>query len=199
MNQSVLVLNKSYLAIHITGVQKTMAMLFTGEAEAVDENCVCYNFRDWAELSALMAENRNGFVNTVTMKIAIPDVVKLSRFNKLPRRDVKFSRSNILNHYKRKCCYCGEKVTPADATWDHLLPRSKGGSTDWLNIVLSCRVCNARKADKTVEEAGMKLLVKPSKPEWKGVQTMTVMAPLSLPVAWSVFIDSCYWDSEIEA
>lgn len=176
-----------------------MAMLYTGEAEAVDENCVCYDFKDWAELSAMMAENRNGFINTVTMKVAVPDVVRLTKFNRLPRRDIKFSRSNIYQHYGRKCCYCGEKIPPIESTWDHVTPRSKGGRTDWSNIVLSCKPCNARKADKTPEEAGMKLLVQPSRPQWKGARTITVTAPLPIPVAWQSFIDKAYWDSEIEA
>lgn len=198
MNQSALVLNKSFFAVHITGVRQVMAMLYTGEAEAVDENCVCYDFKDWAELSAMMAENRNGFVNTVTMRVAIPDVIRLTRYNRLPKRDVKFSRSNIYQHYKRKCCYCAERIAPADATWDHVIPRAKGGKTDWTNIVLSCRGCNSRKSDKTPEEAGMTLLVKPSRPEWKGARTITVMAPAPIPVAWQTFIDRYYWDSEIE-
>jgi len=199
MKQSALVLNRSFFAVHIIGVKDLMAKLYTGEAEAVDENCVCYDFKDWVELSAMMAENRNGFVNTVTMRVAIPDVIRLTKYNRLPKRDVKFSRSNLYNHYRRKCCYCAESVSTADATWDHVVPRAKGGETNWSNIVLSCRSCNSRKADKTPEEAGMKLLVQPSRPEWKGARTITVMAPAPIPVAWQTFIDKNYWDSEIEA
>lgn len=175
-----------------------MAMLFTGEAEAVDENCRCYDFKDWAELSAMMQESPNGFINTVTMRIAVPNVIKLTRYNSLPKRDVKFSRSNIYQHYKKRCCYCGRGVSSADATWDHLIPRARGGNTDWSNIVLSCRPCNAKKADKTPEEAGMTLLVQPSRPPWKGVRTITVAAPLPIPIAWQTWIDRAYWDSEIE-
>lgn len=198
VNQSTLVLNKSFYAVHVTGLQKVMAMLYTGEAEAVDENLQCYDFQDWADLSAMMSDHPNGFVNTVTMKVAIPDVIRLTRYNRLPKRDVKFSRHNIFQHYGRKCCYCGSQIKSIDATWDHVTPRSKGGTTDWSNIVLSCKPCNARKADKTPEEAGMKLLVAPSRPQWKGARTVTVAAPLPIPVAWQSFIDRAYWDSEIE-
>ena len=198
MHQSSLVLNRNYYAVHITGLRQVMAMLYTGEAVAVDENLQCYDFKDWAELSALMSENRNGFVNTVTMRIAVPEVVRLTRYDRLPQRAVKFSRSNIYQHYKRKCCYCGTQVSSKEATWDHVVPRSKGGLTDWSNIVLACRPCNARKDDKTPEEVGMKLLVRPSRPQWKGARTITVAAPLPLPVSWQNFIDRAYWDSEIE-
>ena len=198
MNQSTLVLNKSFAAVHICGMEKVMAMMFTGEAEAVDENLQCYNFKDWVELSAMMGENRNGFVNTVTMKIAVPDVVRLLRFNKLPARQVKFTRSNIYSHYKKKCCYCAKQISTFDSTLDHVVPRSKGGRTEWLNIVLACRPCNARKADKTPEEAGMRLLVKPSKPQWEGARTLNVMAPVLIPRAWASLVDAAYWDSELE-
>ena len=69
---------------------------------------------------------------------------------------------------------------------------------EWLNIVLSCRPCNARKADKTPEEAGMRLLVKPSKPAWQGAKTLTVMSPVPIPRAWASLVDAAYWDSELD-
>jgi 5-methylcytosine-specific restriction endonuclease McrA len=191
-------LNKNFYAVHIAGAREVLSMLYTGEAEAVDDNCRCYDFKDWAELSSIMLENRNGFVNTVTMRVAIPDVIRLARYAKVPRRAVKFSRSNIFSHYKRKCCYCAVVVRSEEATWDHVVPRSKGGSTSWENIVLACKVCNARKADKTPAEAGMTLLVTPSRPEWKGARTVTVAAPAPIPVAWQAFVDRAYWDSELE-
>lgn len=198
MNQSTLVLNKSFAAVHICGMEKVMAMMFTGEAEAVDENLQCYNFKDWVELSAMMGENRNGFVNTVTMKIAVPDVVRLLRFNKLPQRQVKFTRENVYRHYKKKCCYCAKTLTTFELTYDHVIPRAKGGKSEWKNIVLSCKPCNARKADKTPGEAGMRLLVQPSRPEWKGSGTLCVMAPAPMPVSWQQLIDRAFWDSELD-
>lgn len=173
-------------------------MLYTGEAVAVDENLSCYDFKDWAELSALMESHPNGFINTVTMKIAVPEVVRLTRYDRLPRRDVKFSRSNVYHHYRRRCCYCGHQVGTQDATWDHVIPRAKGGATDWTNIVLACRPCNARKADKTLQEASMTLRVQPSRPQWKGARTVTVAAPLPIPQSWQTLIDRCYWDSELQ-
>jgi len=145
-----------------------------------------------------MGENRNGFVNTVTMKIAVPDVVRLLRFNKLPARQVKFTRSNLYAHYKKKCCYCAEHISTFDSTLDHVVPRSKGGRTEWLNIVLACRPCNAKKADKTPEEAGMRLLVRPSKPQWEGAKTLNVMAPAPIPRSWASLVDAAYWDSELD-
>jgi 5-methylcytosine-specific restriction endonuclease McrA len=198
MQRNALVLNKHFYAVHIADCHKTMAMLYTGEAVAVDSDLQCYDFKDWAELSALMDSHPNGFINTVTMKIAVPEIVKLVKFDRLPKRAVKFSRSNVYMHYGRKCCYCGIKVSTQEATWDHVIPRAKGGSTDWKNIVLSCRQCNARKADKTPEEAGMTLRVQPSRPQWKGAKTVTVAAPLPIPVSWQAIVDKNYWDSELE-
>src|ERR1700675_4485267 len=126
MQRNALVLNRNFYAVHIADCHKVMAMLYTGEAQAVDENLACYGFNDWAELSALMESHPNGFISTVTMKIAVPEVVRLTRYDRLPKRDVKFSRLNVYHHYRRKCCYCSRQVSTQEATWDHVIPRAKG-------------------------------------------------------------------------
>lgn len=194
-----LVLNRNFVAVHIAGRQKIMSLIYTGEAVALDENLTQYNFKDWVELSAMMADSHpSGFVNTVTMKIAVPEIVRLMKYDRMPKRDVKLTRNNLYQQYKKKCCYCAKHVSSFEATWDHVTPRSKGGVTSWTNLVLSCKSCNARKADKTPEEAGMKLLVQPSRPEWKGARTLVVMAPVPIPKSWQSILDECFWNSELE-
>jgi 5-methylcytosine-specific restriction endonuclease McrA len=127
MNQS-LVLNRNYHAVHIADSHKVMSMLYTGEAQAVDDKLQCYDFKDWAELSALMRDedHSNGFVNTITMRIAVPEVVRLTRYDRLPRRDIKFTRHNLFLHYKKKCCYCAKQVSSFEATWDQLAEHRLG-------------------------------------------------------------------------
>jgi 5-methylcytosine-specific restriction endonuclease McrA len=198
MSSDTLVLNRNYYAVHISNWKKAVSLLYQGHAQAVDENLQAYDFKDWVELSAMMTENAKGFVNSVTMRVAIPEVIRLTRYDKLPRQDVKFSRRNIFEHYKRKCCYCGVKVTPETSNWDHVIPKSKGGVSNWTNIVLSCYPCNTKKDDKTPKEAGMALLIKPSRPKWQGAKTVTVSAPLPIPVSWQNLIDRAYWDGELQ-
>lgn len=198
MNKDALVLNKNYYAIHITNWEKVMSLLYQGAAQAIDENITAYDFEDWVELSALMEKNDKGFIHTSTMRIAIPEVIRLTRYDRLPRQDVKFTRRNIYEHYGLKCSYCGGKFTTKELNLDHIIPRSRGGKTNWTNIALSCIQCNSRKGCRTPEEAGMELLVKPTCPRWKGATTVTKQAPLPIPISWSRLIDAKYWNTELE-
>ena len=192
-----LVLNRNFAAIHIASWQKAVSLLYQGHAQAVDSDLCTHDFNDWVELSQKMKENQKGFVNSATLRIAVPEVIRLTRYDRLPRQEVKFSRRNIYEHYHNKCCYCGHRYSTKELNLDHVTPRSRGGHTDWDNIVLSCVPCNSRKNDKTPEEAGMRLLVKPSKPKWRGVNSIVVQSPVPIPVSWQHLIDHNYWQSEL--
>jgi len=220
MDRNVLTLNKSFYAIHVINWEKAMSLLYQGAAQAVDENMATYDFDNWCELSKLMETNDKGFINTTTMRIAVPEVIRLTRYDKLPRQEVKFSRSNVYQHYGFKCCYCGGKFSTKELNLDHVVPQSKGGSTTWHNIVTSCVGCNVVKDDHLIGKAEypgaaklsemgyaylrplagkkMTLLVKPSKPRWKGAKTVTMHAPLPIPVSWQNLVDRKYWDSELK-
>ena len=192
-----LVLNRNFCAVHISEWQKVISLLYQGHAQAVDENLQTYDFSDWCELSKNMESNGRGFVCSATLKVAIPEVIRLTRYDKLPNQQVKFTRRNIYEHYNNKCSYCGHQYSTKELNLDHVIPRSKGGGTNWDNIVLSCLPCNSRKDDMTPEQAGMKLLVKPSRPKWRGIKTMTMLSPVPIPVSWQRLIDSKYWESEL--
>ena len=198
-----LVLNKNFYAIHITNWQKALTLLYNGCAKAVDENLVTYDFNDWVELSALMEKNGTRFVHTSSLRIAIPEVIQLTRYDRLPRQEVKFSRQNIYSHYNYTCCYCGKKfpkpskLNKIELNLDHVLPQSRKGHSNWENIVLSCIPCNSKKGDKTPEEAGMRLLVKPSRPQWKGATTL-VAGTENIPLSWQRLIDNKYWAGELD-
>lgn len=193
-----LVINKSYLAIQIVDWKKAISLVYQGSAQAVDENLQTYNFEDWVELSQLMTEHDHGFVHSPTMKIAVPEVIRLTKYDSLPKQDVKFTRRNIYEHYEYKCCYCGKEGTTKTLNLDHVLPRSRGGHTTWTNIVLSCLKCNTFKDNRTPEEAGMKLRIKPSRPKWQPVRTLTVQSPAPIPISWQRLLDSKYWESELK-
>src|SRR5687768_11014485 len=104
-----LVLNKNYYAIHIMDWQRAISLLYQGHADALDENLQPYDFEDWKELSAVMESHPGRFVHTVTYRIAVPEVIRLTRYDRLPKAEVKFTRRNIYEHYGHKCCYCGGK------------------------------------------------------------------------------------------
>lgn len=187
------------MAIHIVDWKKAMTLVYQGHADVVDENYRSFNFNDWAELSAQMKDSPAGFVHTPTLKIAVPEIIRLTRYDKLPKTDVKFTRKNIYEHYKHTCCYCGVKFSTHDLNLDHVMPKSRGGKSDWANIVTSCIECNSRKDNRTPEEAGMKLLIKPSKPRWRGTVTLlNISSPMKFKKSWQNVIDSAYWNSELE-
>ena len=193
-----LVLNKQFMAVQIADWDKVFSLVWQGHAEVVDSNYQTYSFDDWAEMSKLMDEHPNGYVHTVNFRLAIPDVIRLTRYERLPSADVKYTRSNVYEHYKNTCSYCGEKFPTSELNLDHVQPRSRGGKTNWENIVLTCIPCNSRKADRTPAEAGMKLLVQPVRPKWKGAQRALFSVPYKVRDSWSHFVDKVYWDSEFE-
>ncbi len=199
MTGDVLVLNRNYFAIQIASWEKAMSLLFQDSAEALDENLQTYKFKDWAELSALMKDSPNGFVHTPTLKLSIPDVIKLTKYDRLPVAQVKFCRASIYSHYGHRCSYCGKTFKFSELNLDHVVPSSRGGKTNWSNIVTSCVPCNTKKANRTPDEAGMKLLVTPSEPKWLGYKTLLeVKLPVKVKSSWQQFLDRAYWEMELE-
>ena len=198
MTSDVLVLNKGFLAIHTMSWQNALSLVYQGHAEAVDQDYRTYNFDDWHELSKVMHAHPGGFVQTVNARIAVPDVIRLTRYEDYPEDKVKFTRRNIYEHYKHKCSYCGHKFPTSNLNLDHVIPRSKGGKTTWDNIVLSCIPCNMVKGSRTLAEAKMRLLVKPGRPEPRGHINTLLRLPFKMKVSWRRFIDKRYWDGDIQ-
>jgi len=194
----VLVLNRKFYAIHITTWQKAFSLLYIDHASVVDEEYKTYSFSDWKDISQEMSAHSSGFIHTPSFKIAIPEVILLRFYDELPPMDIKFTRKNIYEHYKHRCCYCGKKKTTSELNLEHVIPISRGGATDWLNVVISCVPCNLKKAARTPQEAGMKLLVKPGKPDWKGPVSLCFKPGLKIKASWQKFIDTVYWNAELK-
>ena len=194
-----LVLNSNFMAVDVAGWERAISLLFTGAAVVVDENLQCFDFKDWTELSAIMGDHANGFVHSPHMRIAIPEVIRLTQYDKMPKNTVVFTRKNIFLRDGNKCGYCGEKYKSSELTFDHIIPKSKGGKTNWENITSCCIPCNKLKANKTPKEAGMRLLVKPVKPRHQSaIKRLVVALPLKTRGAWQKLLDRSYWNSELE-
>jgi len=178
----------------------SMSLVLNRNFQAVDiATCRCYNFDDWSELSKMMQDHPAGFVHSVNLRLAIPEVIRLTQYDRLPNSDVVFTRRNILDHYGYKCCYCGHKFTSKELNFDHVVPKSKGGKTNWENIVAACYPCNSKKDDRTPKEAGMRLLVKPTKPKHQPVmRRLVVSLPLKTRMSWQKFLDKAYWNVPLE-
>lgn len=102
------------------------------------------------------------FVRSVKTNFPWPSVIRISKFVKVPYKKVILSRKNILRRDNYKCAYCGR--SDLMLTVDHVIPKARGGTDTWENLVTACTKCNNVKGDRTPEEADMKLLFRPYKP-----------------------------------
>jgi 5-methylcytosine-specific restriction endonuclease McrA len=194
----VLVLNRQFYAIHITSWRRALSLLYLDHAQVVDEEYRTYSFDGWRQMSQAREVHPAGFITTPTFRMAIPEVIALKGYDRLPENAVKFTRRNIYEHYGHRCCYCGGKFGTQDLNLDHVVPKSRGGDTTWANIVTSCIPCNLKKSNRTPDEAGLPLLVKPSRPRWKGRASLVFRSGVRVRQSWQRFIDSVYWNSELE-
>jgi 5-methylcytosine-specific restriction endonuclease McrA len=195
LNSRVLVLNRSYLPVHVTSVKRAFALLYQGVARAVDEQYRTFDFESWRHLSIEIHHERLGIVDGF---IRVPRVLLLSAYERVPRRHVRFSRFNIFARDGNTCQYCGQRLPRPELNLDHVIPRSRGGLSTWENIVCSCHSCNRRKGGRTPEEARMILIRRPRRPEWTPFSAD--MFSLRRYQEWMPFlsaVDSAYWNTEL--
>jgi 5-methylcytosine-specific restriction endonuclease McrA len=189
---SVLVLNRFYMAIRVINVRRGLTLLYRGCAEVITiDDCqyANYDFDAWCELSQLYAlEKQPGedYIKAVSFDLQVPRIIRLTRYDKVPKSTVRFNRKNLFARDSHRCQYCGQTRPVNQLSLDHVVPRSLGGKTTWENIVCSCMSCNSRKGGRTPSQAGMKLLSTPAKP-----RTNPAMAiPLDDPryASWKTFV-----------
>ena len=160
-----LVLNKAWIPVHIVVWKKAMSLIYQEHANALDRDFLSYPFKYWLEFSRVNGHDY-AVAHSARLAIAIPEIVVLTKYNKLPPRDVKYSRENVFQRDKYKCQYCGNVFTLSNLTVDHIIPRDAGGKSVWHNITTACKTCNNFKANRTPAQAHMTLLKKPVKPQW---------------------------------
>jgi 5-methylcytosine-specific restriction endonuclease McrA len=193
LNTKVLVLNRSYLPVHVTVVRRALSLLYQGIAQAVDDELRTFDFASWADLAA-----DEDSIGTVDKAIRVPRVILLQYYDRVPRRYVRFSRFNIYARDQNRCQYCGRQFPRAELNLDHVVPRMKGGTSVWENVVCSCHRCNRIKGGRTPAEAGMRLIRMPRRPQW--TPFMTEAFSLRRYKEWLPFlsaVDAAYWNTEL--
>ena len=116
----------------------------------------------------------------------LPAVVRLQRRVPWRKPTVQFNRRHVFARDGYRCQYCGDRQPVSALTFDHVIPRSHGGPTNWTNIVTSCVPCNQYKGDRTPEEARMKLLKRPYAPYW--LVSNTTEEVIEAPDLWSPYL-----------
>ena len=197
LNQHVLVLNRLWQAVNICTARRALTLLFQGQAQAVlsseDGSFRTYNFTQWYDFS--LREPHPESIKTISFRIRVPRVILLVVFDRMPKKEVKFTRHNIFERDKNMCQYCGLVFERKDLNLDHVIPRDRGGPTTWENIVCSCIECNTLKANRTPQEAGMHLVRKPKRPKWRPF--VQINLSLHQHDSWKHFVDLAYWNVEL--
>lgn len=202
-----MLLNAHYMALRVVSVRRAFTLLFKRDraeqpvAEVVsveDGRYISYDFTDWAELSAIKREfepHEHDWIRTVRSHLAVPRIIRVLTFHKLPQREVKFNRRNIFSRDNNTCQYCGRRFLSSELSLDHVVPRSQGGASTWGNIVCACIRCNVRKGGRTPAEAHLHLIRRPRKP----LRSPGLHVRLSdrRYVSWRHFLSEAYWEVEL--
>lgn len=201
LNSSVLVLNKHYAAVRVVSARRAFCMLFKQIAEIVSveqQEWLGYDFESWREVSEYKARyerEHHEWIHCVRFELAVPRIIRLLFYDRLPRRAVKFNRRNIFARDRNRCQYCGHKFPTSELSLDHVIPRSQGGQANWANVVCCCVQCNVRKGGRTPWRAGMRIITEPVKPKRSPVVALQLTSEKY--ASWKQFLDAAYWNVEL--
>ena len=200
LDRQVLVLNRLWQAINVCTVRRAFTLVCQGHAHVVStetadgrNNFRTHDFESWRDFSTREPEEE--MVHTISFKIRVPRIIVLMIFDRLPKKEVKFTRHNIFERDKNTCQYCGKVFEKRDLNLDHVIPRDKGGMTTWENIVCSCIPCNTRKGNRLAHQVGMHLIRKPVRPKWRPFVNITFDGQHH--ESWRHFVDLAYWNVEL--
>ena len=174
--EQTLLLNATYEPLKIVHWQKAITLWCQGKVEVIS------------------VYDRE--IRSVSFSFKLPSVIRLLRFVRIKRKFdyVPFSRANIYARDDYGCQYCGDVFASADLTFDHVVPVAHGGRKDWENIVTCCVTCNRKKGGRTPEQAGMRLVREPRRPEKAPAIRITV-GVRNAPESWR---DYLYWNIELD-
>jgi len=168
-------------------VKRALKLLCLGHAQVVQtEGEARYQTHDissWVDYSgkSIMGE----MIHSVKVALQAPKIIVLALYDRIPRKEVKFTRQNVFLRDHHTCQYCRKKFPEHKLNLDHVIPRDRGGKTTWENIVTSCVPCNTRKANRLPHEIGIKLLKEPKIPRWR---PFFGLKDESKEKAWSEFL-----------
>ena len=189
---AVLVLNSVYQAIQVTGLRRAFRLFYSGRARAVDGEFRTYAFDHWCDMPH---DPSAEIVRTPTRVVRVPQVIQLVRYDRLPLRDVRFSRRNVFYRDRNRCQYCRRVLPQRQLNLDHVVPLSRGGGSGWDNVVTACVRCNSRKGNRTPREADMRLLRQPRKPRANPILG-TRWAQRGYR-EWATFLEAAHWNVEL--
>ncbi|HEY3706491.1 MAG TPA: HNH endonuclease [Terracidiphilus sp.] len=144
LQMPVLVLNASYEPINICGARRALVLVLKGIARTEEEHGLT--------------------LHAQRSRIAMPSVIRLLEYRRIPHQTRALSRKNILLRDRNTCQYCGVVLPSSELTLDHVVPRSRGGNSTWENLVACCHACNRRKGNRMLAELDDMMLQREPKP-----------------------------------
>jgi HNH endonuclease len=176
----VLILTKSFYPHRVVDVQKAINMVFSNRIQTVLETTedalatIPYSrIREFP--AAARAYNRTINDGLGDLVIHCPSVMSTKRKSIDVVKEVKFTRTHVYKRDDFTCQYCGKMDIYSCLNYDHVIPRSLGGRTNWENIVTSCYSCNIKKGGRTPEQAEMVLIKQPVRPSWHSMVLYDIM------------------------
>lgn len=166
VNRAVLVLNQNYEPLNVCNVRRALVLVIDGKAEIL--------------------EAHNAVVATTSRHFPSPSVIRLIYMIRRPRPRVKLTRREVFIRDSYTCQYCGRESN--DLTIDHIVPRSRGGSHTWDNLVAACKPCNHRKGGKSLGEARMQLRTIPKEPSAGMYYTIERRLDTAINEGWHKFL-----------
>lgn len=163
---SVLVLNATYEPLSVVSIQRAIVLLLKEKAELLE-----------AAETTLRARG---------MAMPVPLVIRMVYYVRIPRAmTLPLSRRTVMARDQYTCQYCGVTPGRTELTLDHVLPRSRGGRTEWENVVVACRTCNQKKGNRTPREAQMGLARSPRRPRYIALAFLSDSTPRE---AWNKYL-----------
>ena len=183
---------QNWQPVGVATVAKALVKVFNQQARVVDpSDYQLYTWQDWSQLRPAEGDIS---IRTQRFSIRVPEVINLTKYDKLPSNAVAFSRRNVFKRDRFACQYCGGQPGTEELTIDHVVPRAQGGQSTWTNCVLACVACNHRKADRTPAQARMPLKTQPVRPVWRPVYA----ARGERIASWEKFVSEAYWNVELK-
>jgi 5-methylcytosine-specific restriction endonuclease McrA len=134
-------------------------------------------------------------VHSPSIEFRLPSVISLKKFVPQARKPA-FTRFNVFLRDRFACQYCSTALPSHELTFDHIVPRSRGGRTTWENVVTACAPCNLKKGGRQSSECRMIPKRKPIQPTiWQMQENGRMFPPNFLHESWRDFL---YWDTELE-
>jgi 5-methylcytosine-specific restriction endonuclease McrA len=195
LDRPVLVLNRLWQPVNTCTVRRAVTLMVLGHAHVVsvdeEQNFATHDIRSWREVSSRTlnghAATSPDVLRTVSAAFMLPQIIVVTLYDRMPKKDVKLTRQNIFIRDKHICQYCGRIFEVRDLNLDHVIPRDKGGRTTWENLVTSCVRCNTRKSNKLPSEARMFPLQEPRPPRWRPF--FSAVRGMKTCESWRYFLD----------